>query len=284
MAKKESKEHIKKITLLGIPVGRLMAWRSKFPNDEVSAQGIAEAAKIIGDDQEGMAVLFAHLGLLDAFGTVAVMERLLPEFKALFPAAGSFYHFPILNSIFEKLNKQLPYEFAPVFRKEDLGKMKLHVKVIDFSGLSDEEKKQANQRYSVAASETLHQQGGVVMLNPYAGRAPKLEYFRGGPLKLIQTGRPVLLSFTIWNWKKLKYDVYFSRVMKFDENITVQEAHEQIFAEYMRMADLSGVSEKQVLEAKSGTPTGKIIWGAISLALTAYLLRVASKRKNQQKN
>lgn len=284
MAKNNGKEHIKNLNFFGIPFGKIMSKRSFFADDEVSEKGIKEAKDVILNSQEGMAVFFAHLGLLDAFGTVAVMERELPEFDSVFPAAGSWYHFPILNSIFKKMNTQVPYEFTPVFRKEDFGRMKLHVKVIDFSGLSDEEKKQANKRYVARSQEIIKKPGGVVVLNPYAGRAPKLEYLRSGPLKLLQSGKPIMLSLTMWNWKKLKYDVYFSEVLKFKNDITQAEAHDIIFAEYMRMADLSGISKKQVLESKSGSPAGKAIWSVIALVLSAYLLSRARRIKKRKNN
>lgn len=283
MSKVGSKEHVRNMKVFGLPIGRFVNSRSFLPDDEISQKGIAEASEILENDDSGLALFFAHIEKLDIFGTLAVMEKVLPEFDAIFPVAGSWYHFPILNLIFKQFAKQAPYKFHPVFRKEDFGKMDLRTKVVDFSRLSDEEKIATNEHYFQESNAMLEKPGGIVVLNPYGGRSPKLEFLRKGPLKIIQSGKPILLSFTIWNKSELRYDVYFSKVLRFHKDTTLEEAHDVIYANYMRMADLSNVSEQKVLESKSGSRTGKIVWSAVALALSTYLFMSLKKAREKNK-
>lgn len=120
------------------------------------------------------------------------------------------------------------------------------------------------------------------MVAPYAGRAPYVEHLRRGPMQLLQSGCPVLLSLTMWNWRKLKYEVHFSKVLKFDSDVSVEEAHSVIFSEYERMANLSNVSQKEMLDSKSGSFLSKNIWKFLATTISIALL-VQAHRKRKKK-
>ncbi|GIK83435.1 MAG: hypothetical protein BroJett025_00570 [Patescibacteria group bacterium] len=274
-----SPEHrpLSKVKLYNFSVGGFISDRSFLAQDEITKTGVAQAQEVINKREEGLLVYFAHLGLLDIFGTAAVMED-FADFKAVFPVAASWFYFPALRPIFEQLIRQVPHEFIPVFRKEELGTSSEDVAVINFSGLSQEEMKSANRAYAKKAEENLHD-GGVVMLAPYGGRAPLFEHLRSGSIRLLQSGRPVIFSLTHWNWRKLKYEVFFSKVYRFSEELSKDDAHNTIYTEYARMAQLCGVTRKQMLESKSGSPVSRGAWKFLSKLITLAVLRDEEKRR-----
>jgi hypothetical protein len=276
---------LKNVWLGLIPIGRLLNWRSNLSSDPITQAGISEMEEILTNKDHGMAVFFAHLETLDPFGTISAMEKELPIFEALLPAAASWHSFPfLLKPIFRSLEKQVQHKIVPVYRKEELGYTKRPF--LDFSGLSPEEKKQANKVYGELVRETLQKEGGLVMLAPYAGRAPHREHLRSGPLALAQSGVEIIFTLTLM--RKLKYVVYFSKVYKFSEDITTDELHEVMYQEYARMAELNNMSEAEMLSSKDTAKTTKILWGFVFFILSLYLARSArralrNKRSHQVK-
>lgn len=269
-----------KVEINRFPVGKFLSKRSFLAKDAVSREGADQAQKILSENKEGLSVFFAHLGLLDIFGTAAVMED-FADFKAVFPVAASWYFFPALRPIFDQLNKQVPHEFIPVFRKEELGRSAEGIQFLDFSHLDEKEKKEANQAYAQHAQDVLNA-GGVVMLAPYGGRAPVREHLRSGPVSLLQQGGPIIFTLTVWNWKKMKYEVFFSKIHTFENDISKEQAHETIYKEFARMAKLSGITKKQMLESKSGSIISRNIWKFIAVLISTGIL-ISGVNKLQKK-
>jgi len=255
------KQYFKKVKFSGFPIGRIFSKISTLANDDLTLSGLEQARELIEKDKEGLSVFFAHLGLLDVFGTAIAFEKYI-NYKGIFPVAATWYNFPYLKPIFISLAKQVPHEFIPVFRKEEMGYSDLNVTFVDYSGLDSNGKKIANKKYVERTKKALDD-GRVVMLSPYGGRAPKLEFLRSGPVRMLQAGNPVIFSLTYWNWKKFKYEVFFSNVYRFDKNVDKQAAHKQIFAEYYRMAKLNGLTKIQITNVKSGKGLLTKIWEVV---------------------
>lgn len=273
---KQQEKALAQFKMHGLPLGKWLSQRSIIAQDLESQTAIRQTQKLLANGETGMAVFFAHLGLFDMFGTALALEREL-GYKAIFPVAGSWYHFPLLKSIFTQLNAQVAHEFIPVYRKEEFGTVETDVRFLDFSGLDEQGKKAANQAYIQKTKDAL-ETGGVVMLAPYGGRAPRLEHLRRGPIALLQTECPVLLSLTVWDWKALQYVVYFSQVEQFAPDVTTQEAHSIIYREFKRMATLSGVSEEKMLHSKSGSIFSRGTWRIVSKVLEKYLATTSRKK------
>lgn len=277
MSKKSTEQkHLSQVTLFSVPIGKFLSKRSFLAQDSISQQGITQAQEIINKKQEGLLVYFAHLGILDVFGTAVVMEQ-VADFLAVFPVAGSWFYFPVLRPVFEQLMKQVPHQFIPVFRKEEFGTSSEKIPMVNFSGLTEFRMKAANKIYGVKADKIL-QDGGVVMLAPYGGRAPIEEHFRSGSVVLLQEGRPVIFSLTHWNWRQLKYEVFFSHVYHFSKQLTKKQAHDIIYAEFWRMAQLNGISKKQMLESKSGSFFSRGLWKFLAKVFVLYMLYTGVKK------
>lgn len=278
----KSREHkqLSQVKLFSIPIGKFLSRRSFLATDAVTHKGILQAQEIIAKNEEGLLVYFAHLGLLDVFGTAVVLEEHV-DFLAVFPVAGSWFYFPALRPIFKQLVKQVPHQFFPVFRKEEFGTSSEKLPMVNFSGLTKAGMKNANNTYGLKANAILDD-GGVVMLAPYGGRAPINEYLRSGSVALLHEGRPVIFSLTRWNWCKMKYEVFFSPVYRFDEQLTHDQAHAIIYDEFWRMAQLSGVSKKQMLESKSGSFFSRGLWKFLAKVFVLYLLYTGIKKGSKK--
>lgn len=251
----------KNVSIFGLPVGWILSRTSYISMDEISKNGVEVSKKIIESKNEGLAIFIAHLGILDLFGTATVLERVV-DYKAVFPIAASWYYFPLIYPIFKSLKKQLNHKFIPVFRKEEMGYSKFSDTIIDYSGLDHDEKKLANKKYVEETQEILAD-GEIVMLSPYGGRAPKLEYMRSGPVMMASTGVPIVFSFTYWNWKKFKYEVFFSKIYRFNEKINKETLHEKTFSEFYRMAKINGLTKKKITNVKSGNGLLSIVWNLL---------------------
>ena len=281
MQKKEKHKNFANVKLFELPIGKLFSHRSFVAKDSVSQAGIREIEQLI-TEKEGLSIFFAHLGLLDVFGTAVAVEKSV-DYKAVFPVAASWYYFPLLLKIFRRVEKQVPHEFIPVFRREEFEGLNHKIKFLDFSGLDERGKKQANHEY-VEHTKEVQDQGGVIMLAPYGGRAPLMEFFRSGPVSLMQEGGPIIFSLTAWNWKKLKYEVFFSQTFRFTDDITKEQAHKVIYGEFLRMAKLSHVSETDMLHSKSGTPVSRNLWKVMATLISTYMLFFStSTQKNKKK-
>jgi hypothetical protein len=282
MARNKEKKHFNEVTIFGVPVGKFLSDRSFLAKDETTQAGVRQAQEIIARKEEGLSVYFAHLGLLDIFGTAAVMED-FAEFKAVFPVAASWFYFPALRPIFQQLIQQIPHDFLPVYRKEEFGREN-KVSVVDFSRKSESAMKSANRAYANKAEQAL-KNGEVVMLAPYGGRAPKQEHLRSGSIILLQEGKPVIFTLTKWNWRKFRYEVFFSKVYRFNKNISKEQSHEIIFGEFMRMAKLGGITKKQMMESKKPTLVSKSIWIFLSMLFAVHLLSgaIVSPKKSKPK-
>lgn len=263
------KKHFSKVTLYGFPLGWLFSHFSHVSDDDTSLNGIFEAKEIVDSKKEGLSVFFAHLGVFDVFGTACAIEKVI-NYKAVFPVAASWYYFPLVRSLLRKLDEQVPHEFYPVFRKEEMGYSTFDVTFVDFSGLDQQGKREANKAY-VDRSLEMVSNGGVLIVAPYGGRAPKIEFLRSGPLKTMQQGKPIILSLTKWNWKRLKYDVFFSKVYTFPKTIDKKQAHKLITKEFFRMAKLSKLTKEQVLHAKSSNGLEGSLWRMAQPILTLIL-------------
>jgi len=129
----------------------------------------------------------------------------------------------------------------------------------------------ANHAYAAKADEALDR-GDVVMLAPYGGRPPKIEFLRSGVISLLQDNGPTIFTLTKWNWQKFSYEVFFSKIYRFNKEISKEKAHEIILSEYMRMAKLGGVTKKQLMESKKPTLVSKSIWLFLSTIFAIYFL------------
>jgi hypothetical protein len=272
-----NKKKLNRTKLFGLPLGRLLSNRSFLAQDETSQLGIKQAQEIQAQNEDGLLILLAHLGALDPFGTLAVLEKYL-NIEAIFPAAGSWYHFPILKRIFETLNAQLPHKIMAVYRREERDDPNNRNKFLDFSNKTPEEKTLANQDYIQETQKAVKTPGKAVVLAPYGGREPGIAHLRGAVYALLQSECPTILTLTAWNWKAFRYVVYFSEVMNMSAGVTKQEAHDLIYAEFTRMAQLNKITQKELLDMKSGSIPSKVVWRIVAAGFSLYLFFLARKK------
>lgn len=250
---------LKFVKLKGFPIGSLLSRRSFVAKDPLTTQGIAQFQDHMQNKQTGVLLLFAHLGIIDVFGTPIALEKYF-DFKAVFPVAASWFYFPILKDIFQSIQNQVRHEYYPVYRKEEMGYGPDDMEVLDFSGTTQSEKKQANKAYLQAALRRLKSSQGMVIAAPYGGRAPQEHYLRFGITKLVSKDVPIMFSLTKWSWRTLSYEIYFSQLHSILQPESNTEFHNLIFSEFFRMAQLAGVSKEELVSAKETNTLVRKMW------------------------
>lgn len=183
--------------------------------------------------KEAILVLDAHRSRVDIFASAMVVFNNIKFRKILMPVACSGYYLPIIHRGYESLNKLSNFEFHPVFRREDQCRFfsKLSWKIFG-RGLSSANIKSKNRSYVERSLVVAQSKGHLIVVAPFGDTSSYGIELRKGVELLMRSGCPVICARAKFSWKDMRFEVFLSDILRFNENDAEADMRKKVLEVY----------------------------------------------------